>query len=97
MIRLEAMGGDVEIDADIVAKGLKMDVSRLRTDMQAGRVTCQCERGIEEDAGRMRITFYSKTCQYRLVVDDRGRIVQSSVVNFGRQGGGVAVRNKAKA
>lgn len=83
MIRIDVESGDIEIEADVVAKGLKRDVASLREDMRSGKVTCLYERGIDEDEGRVRITFFSDTGQYRLVVDEKGQIVQRSLINLG--------------
>ncbi|WP_443023778.1 DUF6522 family protein [Sneathiella sp.] len=80
VVKMSTGAGDIEIEAAIVAKGLKRDVAHLQEDMRAGRVTCLFERGVEEDEGRLRLTFFSDTCQYRLVVDREGHIVQSSTI-----------------
>jgi len=89
--RMIIAGGDIEIDAEMVAKGLKMDVACLQGDMRNGQVTCRLEQGIEADAGRFRLTFFSGTCEFRLVADAEGAVLQSSVVNFGNYSGtGVA-------
>ena len=81
IVKMSTVSGDIEIEAAVVAKGLKRDVAGLKEDMRAGRVTCLFERGVEEDEGRVRITFFSDTCQYRLVVDGEGHILQSSTIS----------------
>jgi hypothetical protein len=51
--------------------------------MRAGRITSLAERGIDVDAGRHRLTFFSEHRRFRVVVDETGAIVQRSAVDFG--------------
>ncbi|WP_373090102.1 DUF6522 family protein [Sneathiella sp.] len=83
MVRIDSLDGDIEIDAGVVAKGLKIDVASLQAGMRNGSITSLCEQGIEKDEGQFRLTFFSNNCQYRLVVDEKGTVIQSSVINFG--------------
>lgn len=83
MIKINNLNGDIEIDAGVVAKGLKIDVVSLQAGMRNGRITSLCEQGVGEDEGRSRLTFFSDVCQYRLVVDEAGDIIQSSIINYG--------------
>jgi Family of unknown function (DUF6522) len=46
-------------------------------------ITSLCERGIDADRGRHRLTFFSEHRRFRLVVDDRGTIVRRSTLDFG--------------
>jgi Family of unknown function (DUF6522) len=48
-----------------------------------GEITSLCERGVNEDAGRYRLTFFHKSRRVRLVVDANGTVVQRSIINFG--------------
>lgn len=81
MIRIDDSG--IEIDAGIVAEGLGLKPDLLRERMREGRITSRCERGVGEDEGRWRITFFSDNRRLRLVVDAAGRIEQRSVIDFG--------------
>ena len=81
MIRIDDSG--IEIDAGIIAEGLGLDPAVLREHMREGRITSRCERGIGEDDGRWRLTFFSSTRRLRLVVDAAGRIEQRSMIDFG--------------
>ena len=81
MIRIDGSG--IEIDAEIVADGLGLDPAVLHQHMREGRVTSLCERGVGEDEGRWRLTFFSGNRRLRLVVDAAGRIEQRSMIDFG--------------
>ncbi|MEO8012381.1 MAG: DUF6522 family protein [Dokdonella sp.] len=63
----------VEIDATIVAKGLGVAVAEFRQLMEQGKVSVLCERGVDEDAGLYRASFYHKGKRVRLVVDRNGK------------------------
>ncbi|HMM88636.1 DUF6522 family protein [Bradyrhizobium sp.] len=80
---IEFDNGAVQIDASIVAEGLGLTPLSLRQQMHAGRVTSRAERGIDADAGRHRLTFFSEHRRFRVVVDATGAIVQRSSVDFG--------------
>ena len=79
----EFENGTVEIDASVVAEGLGIELPQLRTQMRAGRITSQSERGIDDDRGRYRLTFFSEHRRFRVVVDEAGAIVQRSTLNCG--------------
>ena len=68
----------IEIDGALVARELGMPVARFQQLMDQGKVTVLCERGIGEDAGLYRATFYYGDKRVRLVVDDHGTPVQDS-------------------
>jgi hypothetical protein len=80
---VEFENGIVQVDAAVVAAGLGIALPLFRKEMQAGRITSVCERGIDADQGRHRITFFSAHRRFRLVFDESGTIVQRSSVNFG--------------
>jgi hypothetical protein len=80
---LEFEDGDVQIDATIVAAGFGLAPMVFLERLREGAITSLCERGIDDDSGRYRLTFFSKTRRFRLVVDERGAIVQRSAIDFG--------------
>jgi hypothetical protein len=51
--------------------------------MRKGEITSVCEHGVNEDAGRYRLTFFHKSRRFRLVVDGTGTDIQRSIVDFG--------------
>lgn len=62
----------IEIDAALVAPGLGLTVEEFRQLMEQRRITILCERGVGEDAGRYRASFYYGDRRVRLVVDSHG-------------------------
>ncbi len=80
---IEFENGAVQIDAAIVAEGLGLALSLLQQEMRAGRITSVAERGIDEDRGRHRLSFFSEHRRFRIVVDETGAILQRSAVDFG--------------
>ena len=80
---IEFEDGNIQVDAAIVAEGLGIALPAFRKQMRAGKITSLCERGIDADRGRHRLTFFSEHRRFRLVVDDRGAIVRRSTLDFG--------------
>jgi len=80
---VEFDNGVVQVDAAVIAEGLGIAVPALRKQMRAGKITSLFERGIDADNGRHRVTFFSEHRRLRLVVDERGAILQRSTLNFG--------------
>ncbi len=80
---VEFEAGAIQIDATIVAEGLGIAPTLLKKRMRENNITSLCERGIDSDSGRYRLTFFSENRRLRLVVDESGTIVQRSVTDFG--------------
>ena len=80
---VEFENGMVQIDAAIVAEGLGLAPALLQQEMRAGRITSISERGVDDDLGRHRLSFFSKHRRFRIVVDETGAILQRSAVDFG--------------
>ena len=75
--------GTFEIDAAIIADGLEIDASSVQQRMRDGTVTSRCERGIDSDEGRYRLTFFTERRRLRLIVDEAGKVLQRSTIDFG--------------
>jgi hypothetical protein len=67
----------IAIDATDVAPHLGLDVDTFRGLMGDGRISVLCERGIRDDAGLYRATFYHHGTRVRLVVDAHGHVLQA--------------------
>lgn len=83
MTSLEIDDGTVQIDATIIAEAFGIAPERLIDLMRQGKVTSLSERGIEEDAGRVRLTFFHDNRRLRIVANESGKVVQHSVIDFG--------------
>ena len=66
----------VEIDGALVARKLGLEAEVLRQLMHDRKVSVLCERGVGEDAGLYRATFYFQERRFRAVLESSGRIVQ---------------------
>lgn len=71
-------GAEFGVDAAIIAEGLGIEPAQVLTAMRERRITSLCERGIAEDEGRSRLTFYFGRRRLRLIVDDIGNILERS-------------------
>ena len=68
---------DLAVDGALVAHGLGLDTDTFRTLMRQGRIASLCERGVGADLGRYRVSFFHGKCCLRLVLDDRGNVLQT--------------------
>jgi uncharacterized protein DUF6522 len=75
--------GAIEIDASIVGAGLGLEPQEVLSLMRANAIMSVCEHGVDDDAGRHRLTFFYKGRRLRLIVDDCGRLVRRSTIDFG--------------
>jgi hypothetical protein len=75
--------GTLCVDAAIIGRGLRVEPALVPVRMREGKVTVICERGLDEDAGRYRLTFFYQNRRFRLVVDEAGKAIQRSTVDFG--------------
>jgi len=96
MKQVEFEDGVVQVDAAVIAEGLGIAVPQLQQQMQAGKITSLFERGIDADRGRHRLTFFSEHRRFRLVLDERGAIVQRSTLNFGDSPLPASVRKRGR-
>lgn len=67
----------IEIDGALVAGGLGLALDQFRRLMEQHRITVLCERGVGEDAGLYRASFYHEGKRVRLVVDADGNPLPS--------------------
>jgi hypothetical protein len=68
--------GEFSVDARVIAEGFGIDTAAVQAGMRQHRITSLCERGIDEDAGRYRLTFFYAPRRLRLLVDEAGTIIQ---------------------
>ena len=83
MSKIEFKDGVPHIDASIIGEAFGLAPSIVQSLMREGKITSVCERGVDDDAGRFRLTFFYKNQRLRLIVDEAGSIIRSSTVNFG--------------
>lgn len=78
----------IEVDAALVAQGLQLDAAEFRTLHEAGKISTLCERGVGEDAGRFRFTFYYGRRRFRFVTNASGVPEETEAPALSRAGSG---------
>lgn len=69
---------EIEVDAVLIGKGLELEPSLVQRYMREGAITSLCERGIGEDEGRYRLTFYFGKRRFRILTDWSGNVIPGS-------------------
>jgi hypothetical protein len=75
------------VDAALLGELLLLPATSVRILMREGRITSACERGIGEDEGEFRLTFFHGNRRARLVTDSAGRLLRRSAIDFGDRPG----------
>lgn len=73
----------ITIDAEVIAKELGLDPSSVPWHMKEGNITSVCERGVDQDAGQHRLTFFYLGRRLQLIIDPHGRIRSRALIDFG--------------
>lgn len=82
-VAVEVCDDAISVDAAIIGQGLGLDPQAVPDLMRRGAITGVCERGVDEDADRYRLTFFHQGRRFRLIVEDNGRVVGRSAIDFG--------------
>ena len=69
--------GEITVDAERLAPKLGLSAAALKAEMRKGNVSSGAEAGINEDAGRTRVTFRYRTRAWTVVVEPDGTWVES--------------------
>ncbi len=80
---VELGDGEFQVDAELLGKLLGLPPSRVPELMRSREITSVCERGVNDDEGKFRLTFFYRNRRARLNTDGIGRLVRRSAVNFG--------------
>lgn len=76
------------VDAEIIADAFGVDASAVQRLMQSEQITSRCEKGVDEDEGRWRLTFSHNDRAFRLTVDENGQILSQARFDAPRQSNG---------
>ena len=68
----------IEIEASVIGGGLGIEPSQVQAQLQDGKISTLCERGIGEDHGRYRVTFYYGKRRLRILIDESGNLIEES-------------------
>jgi len=69
---IEVHGEQITIEAGYLAAKLGLSVDQLQAEMRRGIVYGVVERGIGEDAGRLRLTFRYRARSWTVVIEPDG-------------------------
>lgn len=75
MTEVTREGETFAIEAPVLAQALGLTEDAVRAGLRDGSITSRCEAGIDEDAGRWRLTFNHGGRACRFVVDAAGNIL----------------------
>jgi hypothetical protein len=78
------------VDADVLADAFALPRAEVQRRMASGAITSRCEKGVEEDAGRWRLTFFHAGRALRLTVDGGGRVLGKAQFDVPRRDAGGA-------
>ena len=76
---VSAGDGQFTVDAETLAPKLGLTVEALKEAMAGGLVTSVAEVGVDEDAGRTRLTFRYRARIWRVVVEADGTLLEDPV------------------
>ena len=78
----------IQIDADVLAKAFRISPDELKLGMRDGTITSRSEHGEGEDAGNIRLTFFSTKRRVRITADEKGNVLTCSGVDFSPRAAG---------
>lgn len=81
--QVEITNGDIVVDAVLLGELLNIQPAEVPALMKAGAITSICEKGVGVDEGEYRLSFFYRNRRVRLGVDQSGRILRRSVIDFG--------------
>lgn len=65
----------IEVDAGTVAHALGLSLEAFRNLMDTGRISTLTERGVGDDLGRYRLSFWFGKRRFRMITDADGRVL----------------------
>lgn len=77
MTAVERAAGDFVIEARLLAEAFDLTEDEIRQRMRDGGITSRCEVGLDEDAGRWRLTFHHGDRACRFIVDGAGTVLKT--------------------
>lgn len=84
MAGITPSGDGFQVDAELIAQELGLPPDEVAQRMRDGRITSRCEKGMDADAGRWRLTFYSEGRALRLTLGPDLQIVSRAVFDAPR-------------
>jgi 6-phosphogluconolactonase (cycloisomerase 2 family) len=92
MPEIQLEENSISVDARLIGHSLGIDAALVQSLMREGEITSVCERGIDEDAGTYRLTFFHRNRRARFIVGELGNIIRRSTIDFGEAPGAARMR-----
>ncbi len=73
---IEFDGHIFSVDAALIANSFGVSPEHVQLLMREGKITSRCERGIDQDVGRYRLTFFHERRNLSFIVDEAGKIIE---------------------
>lgn len=68
------------VDAAVIGRAFRIPPVSVPERMRAGEITSRCETGIDDDAGRFRLTFFCAGRALQLTVDAEGAVLSRATL-----------------
>lgn len=78
MTKVEINQDGVVVDATLIADAFGLKPEEIQPLMRNGKITSISETGVDEDAGRIRLTFHYQDRAARFIVDEAGTILKQA-------------------
>lgn len=75
MAKLEITEGLIQIEAGVLSRAFEITPDELKSRMRDGTITSRVEYGEAEDAGKIRLTFFSQHRRVRITADRQGNVL----------------------
>ena len=82
-MQVEITNGDIVVDAALLGELLDVAAADVQPLLQTKAITSICEKGMEDNAGEYRLSFFYRNRRVRLNVDANGNVLRRSVIDFG--------------
>ncbi|MHA6323828.1 DUF6522 family protein [Roseivivax sp. CAU 1753] len=86
MTQVESGKDGFVVDAGIIGAAFGLAASEVPGLMKSGAITSRCEKGVDADEGRWRLTFYHDARAFRLTVDAENNILSRARFDAPRPG-----------
>ena len=76
--KIDFDGQSFNVDAALIANSFGIGPEHVQPLMREGKITSRCERGMDQDAGRYRLSFFHGQRHLSFIVDEAGEIIERS-------------------
>ncbi len=74
------------VDVTVLADGLGVEAADIHLLIRQGKLTSKFEKGVGDDAGRCRLTFWMGAKRFRILVDAQGTVLKRFHTDYGALG-----------